>query len=286
MAILRLPVMCLNFLNRFCLLLCASLLATGALADTSAPCHKPLRVALFEFGVLYNKQSNDGVDARLLKELSRRSGCTLDLAVLPRQRIWAELEAGSVDVATAVLPTPEREQLGYLVPYLRSRNLFLMRADKGRGIAKLSGFTGQPALRLGVVRGFRHEPDYDALIAQLRAQGRVVEAADVGENLRNLAKGAVDGVISQPLVYRAYLRQLGLADKLVVRDWIPKDQFAIGAMLFSKKAFTAQEAQRWAELIDQLRNDGTLLKINSRFLPAGDAADMIFWPERGGAGSR
>ncbi len=245
-------------------------------------CDKPVRAAVFEFGMLYSQAQRDGFDKHLLEELGQRSGCTVTVVPLPRQRIWAELEAGTVDVATAVLAAPEREALGHLVPYLKSRNLFLMRTETARGVKHAADFLNRPELRLGVVRGFRYEPGYEDLVARLRAQGRVVEAAYANDNLRNLAKGVVDGVISQPGVFRPYVAELGLVDKLVLSDWIPKDQFAVGNLLFSKKAFSAAQARHWAELLAQLRNDGTLQKLASHYLPADEAADLVFVASRPG----
>ena len=64
-------------------------------AQAQAPfCDRTIRVALFDFGVLYRADKGDGVDARLIDKLAARTGCTVEYLVLPRARIWQELEHG------------------------------------------------------------------------------------------------------------------------------------------------------------------------------------------------
>ena len=93
------------------LVLCAAAPLLWAAPNASNPdyCDRPLRVALFEFGVLYQTSTQDGIDARVLDILEKHSGCAFERSVRPRARIWKELEAGSLDVATAAIPTPERK---------------------------------------------------------------------------------------------------------------------------------------------------------------------------------
>ena len=51
-------------------------LCMNALAATPADyCSKPIRLAMFEYGVLYNSRKGDGIDSRLLALLAKRSGC-------------------------------------------------------------------------------------------------------------------------------------------------------------------------------------------------------------------
>ena len=46
-------------------------------------CSRPVRVALFEFGVLYRATTDDGIDPRLLDAIKSRTGCQFERVVLP-----------------------------------------------------------------------------------------------------------------------------------------------------------------------------------------------------------
>lgn len=245
-------------------------------APADAYCSRPMRVALFEFGVLFRGATGDGIDARLIDTLAQRTGCTLVQVVLPRSRIWSELQAGSLDLATSALPTPERKAYGYLLPYTKTRNLVLLRrAGAAPVVASMAEFEAGTQ-RLGVVRGFRHEEAYDHLIARLAAQGRVVEATDVADDLRLLERGIVDAVLSQPVVFRQYWDEAQIQSGVVLQDWAPKDQYAVGALILARTSFTPAQARRWDALLVALQRDGTLLRINREFLPTAQARELVY----------
>jgi polar amino acid transport system substrate-binding protein len=260
-------------------LVAAVLAFVGFAAMAESPvdryCSRPVRVALFEFGVMFRSASGDGIDAQLLDALQHRTGCSFVQVVLPRNRIWSELQNGSLDMATSAVPTPERKTYGYLLPYLQTRNVVLLKRTGGEQARTMAQFEAS-TLRLGVVRGFRHEEAYDSLIARLSAQGRVVEAVDVADNLRLLERGVVDAVLSQPIVYQHYLDPQTLKASVLVRDWAPPDQLSVGALILSRKSFTPEQARHWDALLAKLLKDGTMLKINRQFLPSAQARDLLY----------
>ena len=238
-------------------------------------CSRPIRVGLFEFGVLYKASSNDGVDVRLLNTIHGLTGCEFEKVVLPRNRIWAELQNGSLDLATAAIPNAERKSYGYLLPYLKTRNVVLMRKNIGTHIKTASDLL-HSKVRVGVVRGFKHEPLYDVLIGDLDKQGRVVPAVDVAENFRLFNENHVDVIFSQPIIYRQYLSDDYISQNMAVRDWAPKSESAIGALILSRSSFSAEQSKRWDALIVKLQKDGTLYNIYRRFLSPDQAADLVY----------
>jgi polar amino acid transport system substrate-binding protein len=238
-------------------------------------CSGPVRVAMFEFGILYRGGTGEGVDSRLLDVLSRRSGCVFERVLMPRARIWPELQAGSLDMATAAIATPERKVFGFLVPYLMSRNVVLIRKAAGVVPQSMAEFDAG-SLRMGMVRGFKHEPAYDNWLATLAAQGRVKEVADVAELFKYLERGLVDAVLSQPIVFREYLDAERIQRDLVLRDWAPSDQFSVGSFTFSRKSFTPEQAARWEALVAGILKDQTMLKILQEFMPKDQARSVVY----------
>ncbi|MDT8990335.1 transporter substrate-binding domain-containing protein [Curvibacter sp. APW13] len=251
---------------------------TGAAQADPRFCDRPVRVALFEYGVLYRSDTGDGIDPRLLEALAKRTGCQYEFVVLPRARIWTELERGSLDLATAAIPTPERRRFGYMLPYFRTRNLALLRDAPGSPWRSMQAFEASSG-KVGVVRGFRHEAAVDEFLAHVRSQERVVESADVQENLRLLQSGIVDLVFAQPVVFRSYLGDAEMA-ALRFLDWVPKDQESVGAFILSRKSFRPEQAQAWDQLLSKMIKDGTVGKIYGHFLPADMARESVFRGER------
>lgn len=257
-------------------LLVAVLMAKGALAaSTSDYCPKPIRVAMFEFGVLYRADSGEGLDSRLLDVLAQRSGCVFERVLMPRARIWPELQSGTLDMATGAIPTPERKAFGYLMPYLITRNVVLVRKAAGAVPDSMAAFEASNLL-VGRVRGFKHEPAYDDWLDRFATRGRVKEVADVAELFRYLERGIVDAVVSQPIVFPQYIQADRIQRDLVVRDWAPAEQFSVGALIFSRTSFTPEQAQRWDALVVGLLKDQTLLKIMQGFMPADQARGIVY----------
>ena len=252
-------------------LFCMNALAAGS-ADY---CSKPIRLAMFEYGVLYRNSKGDGVDPRLLDILAKRSGCRFEKVLMPRARIWVELQGGTLDMATAAIPTPERKALGYLLPYMVTRNQVLVRKGSAPTPNDMDAFE-RSNLSMAAVRGFRHEPAYDAMLSRLVVQGRVKEVPDTADLLRYLDRGMVDAVLSQPIVFREYLAAETLKNDIAIRDWAPKDQASVGAFILSRKSFTAEQARRWDRLIVSMLEDGSILKIYREFLPQREAKEMMY----------
>ena len=258
-----------------CLVMGCMTVSTVWAAGDEAYCSKPIRVAMFEFGLLYRSSTGDGVDSRLLDVLAKRSGCTFERVLMPRARIWTELQGGTLDMATAAVPTAERRAYGYLLPYLITRNQLLLRKDSGSLPTTMAAFE-KSGLHVGVVRSFKHEPAYDAFFDRMAAKGLVHEAADVAELFRFLERGMVQAVLSQPIVFPQYVTSEQIRDTLVFRDWAPKDEFLVGNLILSRKSFTPQQAARWDGLVSQLLRDGAFQSILQAFMSANQARGVVY----------
>jgi polar amino acid transport system substrate-binding protein len=252
--------------------------SASVLAADNPYCSRPLRIAFFEFGVLYQSTRDDGIDVRLIDAIRKRTGCSFERVVLPRNRIWSELRGGTLDLATGAIPTAERREYAYLLPYMTTRNLILIRKDSAKQANSLSGFEAS-RLRLGAVRGFKYGATYDGMFERLSSSGRVVEAADTAELFRMLNKGMTDAVISQHIVFPYYLDQPTLGNFLV-QDWAPKDEAVDGALILSRKSFTPEQSRRWDDLLVKLLADGSVDKIYRAFVTDAQARDLKYKGKR------
>ncbi|MFC4158549.1 substrate-binding periplasmic protein [Chitinimonas lacunae] len=263
-----------NRLALLCLVCCGGL----AVADPARfGCQQPLSLAYFRFGSLYYLDQNDqpaGVDVELARELEQRSGCRLRGRELSRVLIWQLLENGQLDMATAGLPTPERERFGLFLPYLVSRNRFLLPNSLAGRIDSPEAFLADRSLRMGVVRSFRHGAEYDRLIGRLATEGRIEEASDIETLFRWLRLNRIQGMVAHPLVAGHLLKLNGLDGLVVQYDWNGSEPPLLGGWILSRRRFNAAQLAAWSMLFDGIRQDGTLEKIYRNYVSPREAREL------------
>lgn len=244
---------------------------------------EPIRVGFFEFGILFTVERGSsrgfGLDRDIAFELEKRSGCRFEGELMSRARIWVELQAGRLDMTFSAIKTPEREAMGWMFPYALGYQVILVSSKVPEGARSQAAFMANPQLRFGVVRGFRHNAYYDAMISQLRAQGRVDEAVDEMQLLTMVRHGSIDAVISIPTVYARYLGDEVIGKDVVVQEWDPKKEAVVGHLLLSRKSFSAAEAEKWRVLLEEMHRDGTLVAIGMRYLGKEQAQRLMVVPK-------
>ncbi|HRE17603.1 MAG TPA: transporter substrate-binding domain-containing protein [Rhodocyclaceae bacterium] len=274
----------MHWLHRFLLVVLLSPLA-GAWASGGKPTcpAEPIRVGFFEFGILFTVERGNnrgfGLDRDLAFELEKRSGCRFEGDLMSRARIWVELREGRLDMTFSALKTPEREAMGWMFPYAIGYQVVLVSAKVPVEARGQQGFMSRHQLKFGVVRGFRHSPYYDALIDQLRGEGRVVEAVDEAQLISMVTHGSVDAIVSLPTVYSRYLPDDVIGKDVLMQDWDTKKEPVVGHLLLSRKTFNAAEAEKWRALLEEMQRDGTLLAIGMRYLGKEQARRLMIGPK-------
>ena len=228
----------------------------------------------FTSGVLGDTGPASGIDKDIIDELARRTGCRFDGFLDSRIRTWTSLQAGVLDMTVSGVSTPEREEFVHFIPYIKVRNQLVVRSQPSPSPTTVEAFIKNPKLRLGVVRGFHHGEGFEALIADLRRQGRVDEYADADIVARVFALGKVDGLISQPLVWGPLSTKHRLGDKVRFLPGLANDVTVAGLAL-SRARVAETDVLLMGKGIEGMRADGTLMKIFSRYLPADLAVSVL-----------
>lgn len=257
-------------------LLILPLLCLAGLPAQAGPlptCPQPIKLALHDFGVLYSKAQQRGIDKDLVAELARRSGCRFQIGSVPRARIWKMLEAGQLDMATSGVLTAERAAYAYVIDVMALKNQLVLRRDVAQ--TSLSAFVGEPRLRLGVIRGFSYGAGYDELIRLLRGLGRVDESTDFTQLYDKLAAGRFQATLSQSVNYYPELQRRGLREQVQILDWMPHEGPMVGGLILSKRYCSAAELDKWRALVDGMRADGSLRRILLDYLPAPEVESML-----------
>lgn len=242
------------------------------LASAQAGCG-PYDVTYYEYGSFYFRSSTGeftGIDKFLIEELAKRSGCVLNGVLDSRARTWARLEEGKLAITVSAIDTPERQKFAEFIPYFKGRNYVLVKTTHDSDALSPALFEANPKLRLAVVKSFKHGPAADAWIDRLRSKARVDEYPDAEVVARIVAIGRADAFLSEVGVWEPLLRHSGLENSVKPQDWFPNDGFAAG-LAVSRTRVLPQDAKRLRASLQDMRRDGTLLKIFLRFLDAETA---------------
>jgi polar amino acid transport system substrate-binding protein len=227
-------------------------------------CTRPIRVAFYEFGTLYHE--GRGIDADLIQEIGRRTGCVFKKSVLTTAEIWPRIENGDLDMTTSGIPTPARAKVAMFAPYLAFENMVVTRASLAEDIHDFSDIISHPDWRLGIIRGFRHGAYYDFRLKAIKDRGRIVTYPDQQSLYNGLLHDQVQLILSPEINFDFYLPDKSALTDFTVLDLSPAPPIP-HALVFSRRDFTPAMANAWLRLIEEMRLDGTLLTIYRNRLP-------------------
>lgn len=238
---------------------------------------KPIRLGFFEFGLFYFVKDGkpQGIDKDVVAELAKRTGCKFETQVLPRARIWRDLENGELDMTTAAIQTPERDRYATFVPYLSTKNRVLLLARTTSGVHNADDFMAKKELQFGMIRGFKHEATLDQWLDKMRKEQRVQESAEPELMFEKLKLGRIDGIFSHAYVYRKILKDMNMEGIVVIQDWMPNGKGLIGNFMFSKRRFSGDDTDRWRSVMNGMRADGTLRNIFLRYMTTDDVKNSL-----------
>lgn len=248
--------------------------AASAFAEAGLPrCPVTISFALFEHGQIYSAVSDRGIDKDLVEELARRSGCRFEVVVKPRARIWHEIESGKLMMTGSGIPNETRRQFAWFITYAALKNYVMVRTTLGANSAQQ--FEANPELLLGAVRSYKHGVRIDEFLDRLRDQKRVVEEPDLRNVYLNFLRKRTDAIFVEPLVMTTYQAEMASQEPVRIEDWFPDEKPFRSGLVLSRRHFSDEDVKSWQRLISEMQSDGTLRRIFSRYLPAGQVRTML-----------
>lgn len=189
----------------------ALVLAALLVSLAAVPTQAQSRLLIFAFGdhneAPYARIRQDRLEGGFLLELGQaiahRLGREAAFRFVPRNRITAELAAGTVDAYCLAAP----QYYPGFTPDRFSRSLFtdddvVILSNGVKGDATLDRLDG---LRIGTVLGYLYPPAIEALFKAGRAER--VDARNAETNLRKLGGGRVDAIIMPRLAWIDSIRR-------------------------------------------------------------------------------
>ncbi|MBT9457949.1 MAG: transporter substrate-binding domain-containing protein [Burkholderiaceae bacterium] len=248
---------------------CLSAISHAVAAELPA-CSRPFSLAFHDHGMVYSKATQSGIDKDMVDELIKRSGCEFRLSVMPRARIWRSIESGELDFSTSGITNEARDKYAGFAWYLFNKYELLVRKDSG--VASIAEFSSNAQMRIGGIRSFRYSSRLNQLVDHLAPQGRYIEVADHEQLLAMLKRNRIQAMIIEPFNYSQVENR---ALHVLTRTLDSGDPAVLHGLIMSKAALPEAEQRKWRALIDDMRADGTLLKIMRRYFPADDAKAYV-----------
>jgi polar amino acid transport system substrate-binding protein len=233
-------------------------------------CSRPLSLALHEHGLLYSAASDEGIDKDVAEELMRRSGCRFHISLLPRARIWQLIESGALDFSLSGISNAQRDKFAGFAWYFSNKYYLLVRRDAA--VQRLDDFERSGRLKLGVIRSFRYSDSANRLVDALDAQQRLTLSAGLAPLFKALQADQVQGMIIEPFDYptlesasiRALTQVIEFGDAPVPHG-----------LIMSRASLSEGEQARWRALVDEMRRDGTMLRIFEKYFKPELARTMV-----------
>ncbi|MGF6573429.1 polar amino acid transport system substrate-binding protein [Paraburkholderia sp. GAS333] len=247
----------------------------GTAVAASPVCSRPFTLALHDHGLLYSVDTDTGIDKDFADELSRRSGCQIRVSLMSRARIWKLIESGALDFSLSGISNDERNQYADFAWYFSNKYYLLVRKDAG--IRRLADFEHNDQFRLGVIRSFRYSESANRLVDSLSNENRVSQAGGLDPLYQALILRQIQGMIIEPFDYPAI-------DDKKIRDVTTIVEFDDPAvphgLIMSKKALSPDEREKWRALVNQMRADGTVLRIFEKYFKPDLATSMVNFQAR------
>ena len=250
-----------------CLLFVLCGLAREAAAGPD--CSRPFTLALHEHGLLYSADTDSGIDRDFADELIRRSGCRINVSLLPRARIWQLIESGALDFSLSGIANAERDRYAAFAWYFSNKYYLLARADSG--VARLADFERNDKFLLGVIRSFRYSESANRLVDKLLAANRVNQASGLAPLYQTLLLNRIQGMIVEPFDTPA-LDEKAIRDVATLLEF--NDPPVAHGLIMSRKALAATEQDKWRALVNEMRADGTVRRIFEKYFSPALAATM------------
>lgn len=252
------------------LLIQTGLCTHHANATDKPDCARPFTLALHDHGLLYSASNNSGIDRDVANELVKRSGCKINISVMPRSRIWKLLEAGALDFSLSGITNPEREKYASFAWYFADKYSLLVRKDSK--VEKIDDFEAATSLKLGAILSFRYSPTVNQLVDKLDKNERVIYTANYETLYKNLALNRIQGIIVEPFddpsLDEHKVREL--VEVVDVND-IPIPH----GLIMSKQTISVTQENKWRALMEDMRADGTVLRIFEKYFKRDLARAMV-----------
>ncbi|QDK45547.1 hypothetical protein DOM22_10495 [Bdellovibrio sp. ZAP7] len=239
------------------------------------PCEKRYVLAFLDAAPGFYKNEKgikEGSSYDILMEVGRRLGCKVSEEPGSYSAILDGFVRHRVDITGLTTKSPKMENFGEFVEMYRVPRSLVVRKDSFGVNDSIESILKNPKITFaGIIGGlfFIKESEKE----QLFKERRLREVPGPQEVFNALSEGRVQATFSSPAFTAYYLkRQNKLAQFKIIPD--EKGEWQSLGFYLSIKRLSKEERQRVRAIISNVRQDGTLLEIEKKYV---NPADYIYY---------
>lgn len=251
-------------ISTFCLA-CLLILFT----QSSLACSKIMRWGDDPPFTFVDKQSPElvkGISIDIAQNIFSALGCELKFEKMPWARALESVKSGHIDLISGAFSTSERQEFVYFssIPLQSPNVLFLRRGEEPKWkLSSLADITNT-SFKLGIQIDVSYSREFDLLIEKAEFMTHLHANSSRASLWQMLSLKRVDGVIADRMTGLIELKNLGMKDEIVPSSLIVSNEPSFFA--FSKKTTTKEFVGQFDTIFLNLRNDGTIDKIEDFYL--------------------
>lgn len=254
-------------------LTCLLLLAAGVV-HAQCPVERPISAGSYESGVTFDPKTHSGFDVDVMDELAHRTGCRFALSYDSRVRLWSKLTEGQLDMMVSALDLPDRQAYARFIVHSWTRTVVLAHQQPGFPTSP-QAFLADHHLLSGSVKTYRYSPGVDEWVNQLRNEGRTYDAPDTPTLIKVFDAGRVAVITIPPESLAEIGHRYPVTQPYARLHWFDRFPKAGGGLALSRATLPPALGDLLQKEMDQMRADGSLLRIASKYFDRNAAVDFI-----------
>jgi polar amino acid transport system substrate-binding protein len=233
------------------------------------------------FNVRVIDEAVSGVYPDWLRELARKSGCTLQFPVVPRARADAmTFQTQQADMLIPASQNQERDQKAQFVHLATLTPALITMAGEALPPKDLRSLEAHTPWRAALVRSYSWGDEYDALVRKLAADNRVDFVNDLETVGRMLRMGRVNFTILPPTLLYSALQSTTQGVRngefhYTTLQGLPRSR--VGAYL-SRQTLSKADAEWLGSHMHKAARDGSLRQAFEKYYPAEVVAADVSTP--------
>ncbi|MFZ6654536.1 substrate-binding periplasmic protein [Undibacterium sp. TJN19] len=225
-------------------------------------------VAAQGFSVIVSGDNVSGIYPDIFRNLSSRETCQFHFFSVPRARLELMFENGQADVLFPAIRTARRDAHGFFVPLIYTRATLISLQSARPAIHNQQELLEQKNLKVVLVRGYDYGEAYQAILAELHKQGRLIMETDAISAARILKAGIADMTIMAPYIFAGAVqgdpRVDDMADKLRF-EALPELNWGDSGIYLSRKSLSQDDRNALQEMMERAARSGMVWKSFSRY---------------------